>query len=388
MFSRKGISTIGLFVFSLSANAYISHDEVVKRFQNKNFSLNSNFSEQFETLSVSEVVPKHLQDQQKVYNHKSNIIFENVKNISDLRHRDTKVVRQIGPRCSAYGLVAGIENLLGNPDQVKLSQSHLFSTYRKYSSEKAVYAAKRMAITEYKYWPHTRKWVPKRGYKKNAHTVLTDISYINNDVKKAVKALDEGRPVYLGMSVTRSMGKCDAVMDPHSSPTGGGHAINISGYGLDSSIPGGGYFIIKNSWGSKCGDEGYQYMPFNYCMNGGSQYCIMWDIQGAKTKFAGVSDVEPKEVAFETSQIQLDIKKKKSWLSKSTNVKVRFWGDSRHIKQVDKILVSFQKSGNTFKFTRKVDEFKFKFKTRNDSSKITVYYHLKNGNWVIQDYKI
>lgn len=388
MLSGKGFSTIGLLLLSFSANAYISHDEVVKRFQNKNFSITKGIETQAETVGLSEVVPTHLQAKQIKYSNKTILTFENVKNNSDLRHRDTKVVRQIGPRCSAYGLVAGMENLLGNPDQVKLSQSHLFSNYRKYSSETAVHAAKRMAITEYKYWPHTRKWIPKKGYKKNAHTVLTDISYINNDVKKAVKALDEGRPVYLGMSVTRSMGKCDAVMDPHSGATGGGHAINISGYGIDSSIPGGGYFIIKNSWGSKCGDNGYQYMPFNYCMNGGSQYCIMWDVQGVKTKFAGVSDVVPEEVAFETSEIQLDISKKKNWYNKTNKVKVKFWGDSRHIKQVDKILVSFQKSGNTYKFTRKVDEFKFSFKTKSDKTKITVYYHLKDGNWVIQDYKI
>lgn len=388
MLFRKGISAICLFVMSLSANAYISHNEVVNRFKNKNFSLNKEFTKHVKTLGLSEVIPKHLQQNQKIYNQKTNLIFENVKKVSDLRYRDTEVLRQIGPRCSAYGLIAGIENLLGHPERAKLSQSHLFSAYRKYSSEIAVHAAKRMAITEYKYWPHYRKRTPNKGYKKHAHTVLTDISYINNDVRKAVKALDKGRPVYLGMSVTHSMGKCDAVMDPDSTITGGGHAINISGYGLDASIPGGGYFIIKNSWGSKCGDKGYQYMPFSYCMNTGSQYCVMWDIQGVKSKFLGVADVIPEEVRFDAHEIQLEVKKKKSWFSKNTNVKVRFWGDSRQIKQVDKILVSFQKSGNTYKYIRKIDEFKFKFKTKSRLNKITVYYHLKDDNWVIQDYKI
>lgn len=388
MISRKGIS-FSLLFFSFGAHAYISHEQIVDRFKTKNFSLNkSQTLEQVETLAVDEVIPTHLRSNQIQYNQKLNIIFENVKEVSDLRDRDTKVLRQIGPRCSAYGLVAGIENLLGAPGKVKISESHLFANYRKYSSEKAVYAAKRMAITEYKYWPHEKKWFGKRGYRQNAHTRLTDITYINNDVKKAVKALDAGRPVYLGMSVTRSMGQCDAVMDPHSGLTGGGHAINISGYGLDENVPGGGYFIIKNSWGKNCGDQGYQYMPFNYCMNGGSQYCIMWDIQGVETKFAGVESVVPEAVAFNSNEIKLDVKKKKNRLSKTKKVYVKFWGDSRHIKQVDKILVSFHRNGKTYQFKRKVDEFKFMFKTQQDSSKITVYYHLKEGNWHIEDYKI
>lgn len=388
MIFRKGISLTFLLFSSFSAQAYISHKEIVQRFKNKNYSLEKSRREPARTLSLTEVIPEQMQQRQLRYADKENIIFENVKDISDLRYRDTPIVRQIGPRCSAYGLVAGIENLLGHPSEVKISESHLFSGYRKYSSERAVYAAKRMGITEYKYWPSNRKWFGLKGYKKHAHTRLTDISFINNDIHKAIKALDAGRPVYLGMSVTRSMGKCDAVMDPQSSPTGGGHAINISGYGLDQSIPGGGYFIIKNSWGDKCGDQGYQYMPFNYCTQGNGHYCVMWDIQGVASQFAGVDDVVPEAVAFNVDEIKLDIKKKKQWFNKTKKVSVKFWGDSRLIKQVDKILVTFQKSGNMYKFMRKVDEFKFKFKTKETSSKITVYYHLKEGNWVIKDYKI
>ena len=384
----KGFFLSFLFIFTSSANAFLSHEQIVDRFKTKNFNLNNSNSVMMETLDVNQVIGDKLQKNQIQYNQKSNLVFNDVKHHTDLRHRDSTVVRQLGPRCSAYGLVAGIENLLGLGDDVKLSQSHLFANYRKYSSERAVYTAKRMAITEYKYWPHERKWVPKRGYKANAHTKLTDISFINNDVAKAVRALDQGRPVYLGMSVTRSMGKCDAIMDPASPTTGGGHAINISGYGLDDSVPGGGYFIIKNSWGKNCGDKGYQYMPFNYCMNGGSQYCIMWDIQGVRTKFAGVSDVKPKEVVFDVNEINIDVSKKNKLHSKTRKYFVKFWGDSRHIKQVERILVTFKSNGKTYKFLPQIDEFKFKFESQRAFQDITVYYKVKGGDWFIKDYQI
>lgn len=44
---------------------------------------------------------------------------------------------------------------------------------------------------------------------------------------------------------------------------GSGHAYSLQGYVLDSSAPGGGYFIVKNSWGRWWGEDGYAYQPFS-----------------------------------------------------------------------------------------------------------------------------
>ena len=44
----------------------------------------------------------------------------------------------------------------------------------------------------------------------------------------------------------------------------GGHAVFAAGYQTDPQSPGGGYLIIKNSWGARWGDKGYFCMPFAY----------------------------------------------------------------------------------------------------------------------------
>ncbi len=43
----------------------------------------------------------------------------------------------------------------------------------------------------------------------------------------------------------------------------GGHAILIVGYADDATISGGGYFIVKNSWGMDWGNQGYFYIAYS-----------------------------------------------------------------------------------------------------------------------------
>jgi C1A family cysteine protease len=44
----------------------------------------------------------------------------------------------------------------------------------------------------------------------------------------------------------------------------GGHAVFVAGYFDDASWPGGGYLVVKNSWGAGWGAQGYFYMPYAF----------------------------------------------------------------------------------------------------------------------------
>ena len=254
---------------SAAGGSFLNHDEIVKRFETKVFS----------GTTHSEVRPMTAMERKPSPGRV--LTFEIPKDVSstiDLRHRDTPSKRQFGSTCSAFGLAASMENALYDQTPMDLSERHLWSKYHKYSSDKAIQAAlNRGAITAEEYWPMSR-WLPKIGFKKNAKAFLIEAPYIDAKVDLALKALDDHRPVYLGIAVTDSLYACHKVVDPKSPTNGGGHAVSIVGYGLDREIPGGGYFIIKNSWSADCGDQGYQYVPFNYCTRD-DMYCIMWDIK-------------------------------------------------------------------------------------------------------------
>jgi hypothetical protein len=61
-----------------------------------------------------------------------------------------------------------------------------------------------------------------------------------------------------------------------SDPIEGGHAFALTGWGIDSKIPGGGYFIFDNSWSTDWGAQnqfgaGRGILPFKYAQNFGTE---------------------------------------------------------------------------------------------------------------------
>lgn len=71
----------------------------------------------------------------------------------------------------------------------------------------------------------------------------------------------------------------------------GGHAMCIVGYENDASVPGGGYFLVRNSWGTGWAEDstlapGYCRIPYAYIANYG---------RAAHTAFAQPLPVEPVE---------------------------------------------------------------------------------------------
>lgn len=198
----------------------------------------------------------------------------------DFRFRDNPIRNQFNGTCTAFGLVGAMENLLAKKSPVKLSERHLWSFYEQYSAYAALAAASRNRITEEKNWPIHSHFPLTAKYKQLAKAQLVEFSELNDDIAGAVKALASGNPVYFAFSVPVDLQRCHPVVR-NTRMSRGGHAVAIVGYHKDPDIEGGGYFIIRNSWGENCGDHGYQYLPMGYC-NHPNMYCLFWDIKKVK----------------------------------------------------------------------------------------------------------
>lgn len=197
----------------------------------------------------------------------------------DLRGRDGPVEDQIGPYCTAYAMVGAIQNVLNTKED--LSQRHLFSLYGVYSVEAAYKKVPGNPITTNQFWPRTYSY-GLTGYKDHAKRKLTQIKWIGDgDIEGAKIALASNHPVYFGHEVPSDMSTCLASIRPTTKMTNGGHATLIVGYKKDDSNPalGGGYFIVKNSWSTACGDKGYQYWPFSVCKK---SYCYFYEVIAAE----------------------------------------------------------------------------------------------------------
>lgn len=264
--------------FNPKDNGFLSQDEVINAFQDKNIT-GKNFDEKISQkgfLRLRNLIKKTLFFPSKILHKKQKLqLAYSGKGSADLRYRDTYVVSQWNGTCTAHGLVATIENL--SNDKVKLSERHTWNKYQEYSCEAAIKAWEGDGcITTNEYWPHENTR-PYKGYndQANCKAKLLKTTYIEDDLQKMINALDNKKPVYVGMSVTRGMLNCNKVISPTSKLTDGGHALSIIGYTLTDKVKGGGYFIVKNSWGSDCGDKGYQYVPFNHCLRN-DMYCMFW----------------------------------------------------------------------------------------------------------------
>ena len=94
----------------------------------------------------------------------------------------------------------------------------------------------------------------------------------------------------------------------------GGHAVLIVGYNDDVGVSGGGYFIVKNSWGTGWGESGY----FNiaYSQKASPVYFGEWTIAYQKPTLPPASPAAPSGLtAMASSSAQINL----SWADNSTN---------------------------------------------------------------------
>lgn len=199
----------------------------------------------------------------------------------DLRKYDSYVRNQWNGTCTAHGLIAGMENILNRSRQRTLSTRYFWSQYQRYSAEVAMKAAGLYKQVDESYWPQnsTRPLVSNISAQDGVR--LASSEYLYDNTQAVISALNKQYPVYVAMSVPQDMSACRSTIRYTTGVTTGGHALLVSGYRLDSSVQGGGYWILKNSWGTQCADQGYQYMPFALCQKQG-MYCMFWSIHGVK----------------------------------------------------------------------------------------------------------
>lgn len=177
--------------------------------------------------------------------------------VVSLRDRDTPVKVQWGGTCSAFALIAAMENKLGG--QYDLSERSLWNAYRVFNIDKAISAAKRIFIHEENSRLGAQEF-DKDEYVGEGRFKLTDAKCIDRRYDLVIEAIDRGIPCFVALVTPVDLIRKLSQIERTSKLENGGHAMAVSGYKVEN---GKGYFLVKNSWGENCGDKGYQYIDFN-----------------------------------------------------------------------------------------------------------------------------
>ncbi|MBN1554406.1 MAG: hypothetical protein JXA11_06650 [Phycisphaerae bacterium] len=200
--------------------------------------------------------------------------------------------------CWAFGAVAALESKLEicfdlpdwNPD---LSEQHLICDgtagnasrgweYRalQFLVDTGIVTEEELPYTASDYSPD---WPLEEGWEERVYTItgfekIFDVS--TDNVKWALRTYGP---------LTASMySPGDWISTPPSAPptsdipldvpTGGvNHTVCVIGYMDDETILNGGYWIIKNSWGTGYGDNGYYYIPYGVLESHNRVYAVTGD---------------------------------------------------------------------------------------------------------------
>lgn len=202
---------------------------------------------------------------------------------ADLRARDSSVKLQFGGTCTAFAITGATENLLGG--KIDLSERHVWSLYGQPNAPQSIQAmVSSKGITDESMWPQNNE-SPYSGYTDsvNLRGKATKATYLGRDITSTYKYLAKKQvPIYMVIQVPEQFWGCATTSPINDRPTDGYHAVEVVGYNLRTTDPRkDGYLIIKNSWGSNCGDHGYQYWPVEHCARN-DLYCEFWSIDEAK----------------------------------------------------------------------------------------------------------
>ena len=216
-----------------------------------------------------------------------------LKNAVDLRGRCSRVEGQgeLGS-CTAQALSGNIEFLDNQPDSKYIDVSRLFIYYNErvlidtvdYDSgamlRDGIKTLKNDGVCSEKLWPYKigrfKAKPPAKCYQEaRARRIIS--YYRIQSLSEMLNCLTEGFPFVFGFTVYESfaspkVAKTGIVPMPQKSETSlGGHAVLAVGYAQKAKR-----FIIRNSWGSGWGMQGYGTMPFAYLEKLGGDF---WTIR-------------------------------------------------------------------------------------------------------------
>jgi C1A family cysteine protease len=152
-------------------------------------------------------------------------------------------------------------------------------------SEVAMPTLRTDGICEESFWPYEPNEIPgdphhgpppQAAVDNGAKHLAATIDQLNPRDSAAIRdVIDEGRPVTISVpvyqnwwgAITKSTGKIP--MPLPLSLRDGGHAMCVAGYDFDDEFTGGGYLILRNSWGDTWAPQsptapGYGAIPFEY----------------------------------------------------------------------------------------------------------------------------
>lgn len=123
-------------------------------------------------------------------------------------------------------------------------------------------------VTKFKLPPPPNAYTDATKFKVNSYFA------VRNNMNEVKSCLAQGYPVVIGMEVFKQFESPEAastgiirVPARNESPLGG-HAVLLTGYQDNPTWKGGGYFIVRNSWGSDWGLKGYFKVSFQYMKSG------------------------------------------------------------------------------------------------------------------------
>ncbi|GAM19140.1 hypothetical protein SAMD00019534_023150, partial [Acytostelium subglobosum LB1] len=206
----------------------------------------------------------------------------------DLRQHMTDVEDQETTNSCVANAVAGAYEYLikryHNDDQYDVSRLFIYYNARGLEGDGeiedegsiisyAIEGLKKYGAPSEEIWPFDVDKVNEvphqEAYEEAAQFLIEDTELVPTDLTAWKKCLAEGNPIIFGMSLYNSFDShrkkgLVPVPSPNEETRGshGGHAMLCVGYNDTDQV-----FIIRNSWGSTWGDNGYCYIPYRYLIS-------------------------------------------------------------------------------------------------------------------------